>query len=142
MDTVSREKRHEIMAKIRGKDTKIERDVRLWLYGKGIRYRKNNKKIIGSPDISIAKYKIAIFIHGCFWHGHEGCKNFRIPRTNREFWQKKIESNKLRDEKVLKMLENEGWKVFVIWECQLDHNFDETVKHLFEKICEIKTLKT
>jgi DNA mismatch endonuclease (patch repair protein) len=95
-DTFSKEKRHEVMSKIRGKDTKIEIKVRHWLYHHGIRYRKNCKDIAGKPDIAIKKYKIAIFIHGCFWHGHENCKYYRLPKSNTEFWKDKLKRIKER----------------------------------------------
>ncbi|MDP3058513.1 MAG: very short patch repair endonuclease [bacterium] len=90
-DTFSKEKRHEIMSKIRSKDTKIEIKVRHWLYQHGVRYRKNCNDIVGKPDIAIKKYKIAIFVHGCFWHGHENCKYYRLPKSNQEYWQDKLE---------------------------------------------------
>ena len=93
-DTFSKEKRHEIMSKVKSKDTKIEIKVRKWLYGHGVRYRKNCKNILGKPDISIKKYKIAIFVHGCFWHGHTGCPNFRLPKSNTIYWKNKIKKNR------------------------------------------------
>lgn len=96
-DKVSKEKRSEIMSHIRGKDTTIEISVRKWLYAKGLRYRKNTKSIMGTPDLSIKKYKIAIFVNGCFWHGHENCKHFKLPQSNVEFWKEKIDRNIERD---------------------------------------------
>jgi DNA mismatch endonuclease (patch repair protein) len=106
------------MSKIRGKDTKIEVKVRKWLYHNGIRYRKNSPKIIGKPDISIKKYKIAIFINGCFWHGHE-CIGDKRPKTNTDFWSAKIQRNIARDKGIYDILGQEGWLVLQIWECTL-----------------------
>ena len=134
VDIFSKEKRHDVMSKIKGKDTKIEIKVRYWLFHKGIRYRKNCKNILGRPDIAIKKYKIAIFVHGCFWHGHENCKYYRIPKSNIEFWQSKIEKNRERDKKIIECLENEGWQVFVIWGCMLKEGFEGLMESLYEDI--------
>jgi DNA mismatch endonuclease, patch repair protein len=140
MDTVSTEKRHEIMSKIKGKETTIENKVRLYLYHHGIRYRKNTKTIPGTPDISIKKYKIAIFVNGCFWHGHQDCKYFRIPKTNVEYWTQKITRNIERDQEVKIRLESEGWTVITIWECQLKSSFEETMVAVLTEIYNAKTL--
>jgi len=128
------------MSKIRGKDTKIETLVRYWLHHHGIRYRKHCKNIAGNPDIAIKKYKIAIFVHGCFWHGHEDCKIFRIPKTRIEFWEDKINKNRDRDQKNNDRLVDEGWKVFVLWECQLKSNFEIMMDSLYKEMQEIKRL--
>lgn len=138
-DTFSKQQRHEAMSKIRSKDTEIEIQVRHWLYHHGIRYRKNCKDIAGTPDIAIKKYKTAIFIHGCFWHGHENCKNFRYPKTNPEFWRKKIESNVLRDSNSINLLTKSGWNVYVLWECQISSDFDKTMSNLLADI--MKTMR-
>lgn len=137
-DRVSKEQRHLIMSHINGKDTTIEVKVRKWLFNKGMRYRKNNRKILGTPDISIAKYKIAIFINGCFWHGHEGCKLASVPKTNTEFWTNKINKNKERDIRVETELNKQGWNVIIIWECQLGKDFEKTMNNLYKQINEIK----
>ena len=137
-DTISKEKRSEVMSKIRSKDTKIEIQVRHWLHHHSIRYRKHRKDIIGTPDIAIKKYKIAIFVHGCFWHGHEDCKIQHIPKTRADYWQKKIINNKIRDQKKLEELGNNGWSVFIVWECQINKHFDETMNALLENIKYIK----
>lgn len=134
VDIFSKEKRHDVMSKIKGKDTKIEIKVRHWLFHKGIRYRKNCKNILGRPDIAIKKYKIAIFVHGCFWHGHENCKYYRIPKSNIEIWQSKIEKNRERDKKTIECLKNEGWQVFVIWGCMLKEGFEGVMESLYEDI--------
>lgn len=117
MDIWDKEKRSAVMARIRNKDTKPERIVRLYLYHRGYRYRKNVRGLPGTPDIVLAKYRVAIFVHGCFWHGHEA--DGHIPRTNTEFWQRKIARNKARDERDKLALRRLGWNVITIWECQL-----------------------
>jgi DNA mismatch endonuclease (patch repair protein) len=139
VDSFSKEKRHEVMSKIRGKDTKIEIKVRHWLHRHGIRYRKNCRDIPGKPDIAIKKYKIAIFVNGCFWHGHDDCKYYRLPKSNIEYWQEKIGKNKERDRTNLEKLKNEGWNVFVVWECQVKANFESTMQVLLGDIEMIKS---
>ncbi len=116
------------MSKIKGKDTKIEVMVRSWLHCNGFRFRKNDKRYAGKPDVVLPKYRTIIFIHGCFWHGHENCKIAQIPKSNIEFWKKKIEKNKLRDERNIADLTNGGWNVIIIWECQINDNFDDLMK--------------
>ena len=117
MDIWSKKKRSAVMAKIKGKDTKPEWIVRRYLFSRGYRYRKNVKGLPGTPDIVLRKYGIVIFIHGCFWHGHE--VDGTMPKTNREFWKNKIEGNKLRDERNKEELRKMGWSVIIVWECQL-----------------------
>lgn len=117
MDIWDKEKRSAVMAKIRSKDTKPELIVRRYLYHRGYRYRKNVKGLPGTPDIVLRKYCVVIFIHGCFWHGHE--VDGLIPRSNSEFWRKKIECNKQRDQRNKEALNKMGWNVMIIWECQL-----------------------
>jgi len=133
-DTVSKEKRSEIMSKIRGKDTKIEILVRKWLFHNGFRYRKNDKKIVGTPDIVLPKYKTVIFVNGCFWHGHKNCKLFKIPKTHTDYWQDKLNANIARDKKNIKLLKSEGWKVIVIWECELMTKPEELLENLIDEI--------
>ncbi len=133
-DVFSIEKRHLIMSKIKNKDSKIELLVRKWVYSKGIRYRKNSRLIPGTPDISIFKYKIAVYINGCFWHGHENCRLFRQPQTNADFWEKKIKANKERDARNYRSLVENGWHVFQIWECDLKAHPEETLSDLVNKI--------
>lgn len=118
-DRISKEKRSHIMSMIRGRDTKPELMVRRYLFHHGFRYRVNVKRLPGRPDIVLRKYKTAIFVNGCFWHGHEGCKDFRPPRTRVEWWRDKLERNKARDARVREELKRMGWKTMVIWECQL-----------------------
>ena len=118
MDTVSKEQRHYNMSRIHGKDTKPEIAVRSYLFKNGLRFRKNDKRLPGSPDIVLPKYKTVIFINGCFWHGNEGCKYYRIPKTNIDFWQAKITRNKERDKENYQQLTNMGWRVIIVWECE------------------------
>ena len=123
MDIWDKKKRSAVMAKIKGRDTKPEWIVRRYLFSRGYRYRKNVKGLPGTPDIVLRKYGIVIFIHGCFWHGHE--IDGHIPRSNSEFWRKKIERNKLRDARDKEALKKLGWQVMIVWECQLKPNVRE-----------------
>ena len=97
MDTMSPQQRHKNMAAIRSADTKPEMTVRRWLHSRGFRYRLNHPRLPGHPDIVLRKYRTCIFVNGCFWHGHEGCRYFRLPKTNIDFWRTKIERNRERD---------------------------------------------
>lgn len=105
------------MARIHSKDTKPEHVVRKALHASGYRYRLHVRSLPGRPDIVMRKYNCAIFVHGCFWHGHAGCPNFRIPKTRPEFWEAKIEANRARDGRAVEALLNAGWRVLVVWEC-------------------------
>ncbi|MCI6242361.1 MAG: very short patch repair endonuclease [Agathobacter sp.] len=118
------------MSRIKGKDTKIEVIVRQYLFSKGYRFRKNDKRYPGKPDIVLPKYKTAIFIHGCFWHRHSGCKNATVPKTRTEFWNDKFEKNVRNDRIKQEQLEQMGWKVIIIWECELEKNFLQTMEAL------------
>lgn len=117
MDIWSKKKRSAVMAKIRSKDTKPEWIVRRYLFSRGYRYRKNVKGLPGTPDIVLRKYGIVIFIHGCFWHGHE--LDGHIPHSNSDYWRKKIERNQQRDKNNKEALKKMGWSVITVWECQL-----------------------
>ena len=136
-DKLTREQRHRCMASIRGKDTKPEMIVRRWLHSRSFRYRVNVKGLPGSPDIVLRKYRTAIFIHGCFWHGHEGCRYFVLPKSNTEFWTAKIERNRERDLERRAQLKQMGWHTVVIWECQLKSKTREAtlaeLEHLLHK---------
>lgn len=112
--------RSEVMARVRSKDTRPELTVRRALWAAGLRYRLHDKRVPGCPDVAIVSRKLAVFIHGCFWHGHEGCPRHRIPKSRVEWWTAKIMRNKARDTEVRLLLSDAGWRVAVIWECQVD----------------------
>ena len=136
-DRISVEKRSWNMSQIRSKDTKPEKKVRSWLFSHGFRYRKNDKRLPGSPDIVLPKYKTVIFVHGCFFHRH-GCKNSTIPKTNVDFWKTKFSHNIERDKKNVRELEKLGWSVITIWECELKNkSFDETMERVETYITQI-----
>lgn len=107
------------MSAIKSNDTKPEMLVRKYLHGMGLRYGLHNKKLPGSPDIVLRKYKTVIFINGCFWHGHDNCRYYRLPKSNIEFWQTKINRNRERDKRDIEALCKRGWRVIVVWECEL-----------------------
>ena len=118
-DVLTPQQRHRCMSHIRSKATKPEIVVRRWLWAHGYRYRLNVKSVPGKPDIVMRKYRTAIFVNGCFWHGHEGCKQFVLPKTNSDFWRNKTEYNRERDQKNYQLLIEAGWQVIVIWQCNL-----------------------
>ncbi len=119
------------MSRIHGKDTKPEDKVRKHLFSHGFRYRKNDKRLPGKPDIVLPKYHTVIFVNGCFWHRHEGCRFFVMPKSNTDFWEKKIAGNVERDQKQHRALEELGWNVIVVWECELKRDsFLSTMDHL------------
>ena len=118
-DKLTPEQRHRCMANIRSKDTKPEVLVRKFLFARGLRFRINVKRLPGTPDIVLKKYRTCIFVNGCFWHGHEGCRYYVMPKTNTEFWKAKIERNRARDLDRRIKLRDMGWHVIQIWECQL-----------------------
>lgn len=124
MDKLSPEKRSLNMSKIRGKNTGIELKVKKWLFHNGYRYRINRSDLPGKPDILFSKYKSVIFVNGCFWHQHEGCKYSTMPKTNIEYWGKKLSGNKLRDTNSIQELKELGWNVIVIWECEIESGFE------------------
>lgn len=118
-DCHNKETRSYNMSRIRSENTKPEEIVRKYLFSQGFRYRKNDSKLPGKPDIVFPKYKTVIFVNGCFWHGHTGCRYFVWPKSNPEFWKTKINGNIERDRNNCKLLADMGWRVFVIWECEL-----------------------
>lgn len=129
MDVVDKETRSRMMATIRGRDTKPEITVRKYLHNSGFRFRLSPKNILGKPDIVLPKYRTVIFVHGCYWHRHLGCRFATKPKTNKLFWNKKFESNIARDKVVTKQLRKEGWKVLVIWECQMNDKRLQTLRN-------------
>lgn len=134
-DIFSQTKRSDIMSKISSKDTKPEILVRKFLFSKGFRYRINVKTLPGKPDIVLPKYKTIIFVNGCFWHGHN-CKKGKLPSSNTDFWKEKISNNRLRDDKNSDLLVKLGWKVIIIWQCEISKidNRIEILNKLLEDI--------
>ncbi|HPQ69216.1 MAG TPA: very short patch repair endonuclease [bacterium] len=118
-DKFSPFERSRIMSQIKNKNTKPEKAVRSILHKMGYRFRINVNELPGNPDIVLPKYRRVIFVHGCFWHGHKGCKRAKRPSSNKEFWNKKIDSNIERDKKVRRELRKIGWGSLVVWQCQL-----------------------
>ncbi len=121
------------MSRIKGKDTKPEMLVRKFLFSKGLRYKLHDKTLPGKPDIVFPKYKTVLFIHGCFWHGHEGCKYYVVPKTKTEWWLTKINGNIRKDADSIARLQQLGWKVIVVWECELKPGkLDDTLQNLMK----------
>ncbi len=133
-DVLTPGQRHKNMVAIKGKNTKPEELVRKYLFSQGFRYRKNDKKLPGTPDIVLPKYRTVIFVNGCFWHHHD-CRYFKWPATNPDFWKKKIEDNVSRDKRNYEKLKSDGWNVIVIWECEIRKRKDNKVlEHLVKCI--------
>ena len=122
------------MSQIKGKNTKPEMLVRKFLFSKGFRYRIHDKKLPGKPDIVLPKYKSVIFVNGCFWHGHEGCKYFVIPKTRKEWWLDKIKTTKQRDDNNKTVLTELGWKVYTIWTCEIRKDGSEELNKIIDEI--------
>jgi DNA mismatch endonuclease (patch repair protein) len=118
VDRVSSEKRSFNMSRVRGRGTKPEKLIRSLLHNLGYRFRLHNKKLPGTPDVVLPKYKTVIFVHGCFWHQHEGCRKARRPTSNVEFWNTKLDRNIERDKKTVEGSEELGWKVIIVWQCE------------------------
>lgn len=133
-DKISKEARSRNMAKIKGKDTSLEIRVRKYLFKEGFRYRKNDPRLPGKPDIVLPKYKTVVFVNGCFWHRHKGCKLATTPKTNTDFWNEKFTKNIKNDEKKQEQLMNLGWKVLIIWECELNRDFEGAMRTLIKNI--------
>lgn len=134
-DVLSPDQRHRNMAAIHSASTKPELKLRHALWHLGFRYRVNDKRLPGTPDIVLPKYRTIIFIHGCFWHGHKGCKYYTVPKTNMDFWVAKIARNQKRDQDVWRQLEAKGWYVIIVWECQLKQSvLDKTTNRVAAEI--------
>lgn len=139
MDVLTQSQRHTNMKAIRSIDTRPEMIVRHWLWSRGFRYRLNNPRLPGHPDIVLRKYRTCVFVNGCFWHGHDGCKYFRMPKTNTDFWEKKIKRNKERDKEEQRELAKMGWHCITVWECELKPKVREqtleslafTINHIY-----------
>jgi DNA mismatch endonuclease (patch repair protein) len=119
-DKISPERRSANMARIRGRDTAPELLVRRSLHAMGMRFRLQRRDLPGKPDIVLPRHRVALFVHGCFWHQHQDCSAGRLPKSNQEFWAKKLSGNASRDERVVAELNNLGWRVIIVWECELE----------------------
>jgi len=133
-DVMSSEQRSRNMSRIRGKDTKPELHLRSLLHASGFRFRVHHSGLPGRPDIVLPKYKTVIFVHGCFWHRHEGCRYTTTPKTRPDFWAAKFEATLIRDAKKSDQLRSAGWQVVTIWECELKKNPEAVVRHLCQKL--------
>lgn len=126
-----------MMSHIRSVNTKPEVALRRALWRRGFRYHVNFKGLPGTPDIVLPKFRTVVFVHGCFWHGHKGCKDYVVPKTNTEFWVKKLTRNQERDQDVWRQLEAKGWFVIIVWECELPKaKFTDTVERVANEIIE------
>ena len=134
-DTMIPTQRSYNMSRIHSRNTTPEKNVRNELWCRGFRYRINDKRLPGKPDIVLPKYRTVIFVHGCFWHGHQDCKYYTVPKTNTEFWEAKVARNQARDQEVWRKLEAKGWNVIIVWECQLKKaNLEETIDRVAGEI--------
>jgi DNA mismatch endonuclease, patch repair protein len=134
-DTFNSEKRSEIMSRIKGKNSKPELLVRSLIHRLGYRFRVHVNDLPGKPDVVLKRHKKAVFVHGCFWHGHKGCARSKRPSTNTEFWNLKLSKNTLRDAANQRLLKEAGWSILVIWQCETrDHAaLEETLKRFLEQ---------
>ena len=135
-DRMTKKQRSINMSHIKSKDTSIELKVRKYLYHHGFRYKKNDKTLPGTPDIVISKYRVVIFINGCFWHHHYNCKHATLPKTRQDYWLKKIDRNVDNDLKHYKELEQLDYKVIVVWECEIKECFEYRMRELVNEILE------
>ena len=150
MDKLTKEQRHRCMSAIKGKNTKPELLVRKFLFGRGFRYRLNHPRLPGHPDLVLRKYRTVIFVNGCFWHGHEGCKYYVLPKTNVEFWKNKIERKRSRDIEERQLRTAMGWRCITFWECQLKPKvrqqtleaLEYTLYHIYLEDRRIKSYET
>ena len=134
-DVLTPKQRSYNMSRIHGKDTTPEELVRKFLFSQGFQYRKNDARLPGKPDIVLPKYKTAIFVNGCFWHKHEGCKYFVWPKNNAVFWKEKITGNIIRDQENYEKLRYLGWRIITIWECELrPHNRESTLNSVINEL--------
>lgn len=134
MDIWTKDKRSKVMANIRSKNTKPEIILRSLLHKHGLRFRIHRKDLPGKPDIVFPSKRIAIYVHGCFWHFHNACRDGTMPKSNIEFWEKKLTANKERDKTHLKNLKKLNWKVLVIWECEIEKKPDLVLKKILKQL--------
>lgn len=139
-DIVSTAVRSRMMASIRSRDTKPEMAVRRYLHSLGFRYRLSPRELPGRPDLVLSRHKAAVFVHGCFWHGHDRCRLAKVPTTRVEFWTKKISINKQRDAMATAKLRALGWRVAIIWECALRSEPDDTLRRVSDFITSDKVM--
>ncbi|MDB5091560.1 MAG: vsr [Mucilaginibacter sp.] len=138
-DIFNKEKRSKVMTLVKGKNTKPEIILRKKLHALGFRFRVHDRKLPGTPDVKLTKYKTVVFVNGCFWHGHLNCKYYTVPKSNHQFWVDKIEKNINRDRYNYKKLVELGWKVLVIWACELNKKrIDLTINYIAIKLRESK----
>ncbi|EKT4101608.1 MULTISPECIES: very short patch repair endonuclease [Gammaproteobacteria] len=133
VDSLTPEQRSAQMSRIRGSNTKLEVLVRKALHARGLRYRLGGAKLPGRPDIVLPKYRTVVFVHGCFWHGHD-CRLYRLPKTRPEFWADKIGKNRARDQRVTSELEAIGWRVLTVWECSLRGQSEAVQQRVFDQL--------
>jgi DNA mismatch endonuclease (patch repair protein) len=134
-DKHSREIRSFNMSRIRAENNRYEEKVRKYLFSRGLRYRKNDKRYPGKPDIVLPKYKVAVFVNGCFWHMHDGCKKAVLPQSSADYWIPKLQANHERDKANKRQLEQSGWRVITVWECELKKDLSQqTLRRLYEEI--------
>ncbi|MCQ2613244.1 MAG: DNA mismatch endonuclease Vsr [Treponemataceae bacterium] len=136
MDKLTPEQRHKNMSRIRSTETSPERQIRSALFRMGFRFRKNDRRLAGTPDMVLPRYHAVIFVNGCFWHGHRRCRKYVVPKTNTQFWVDKIARNRERDEKQIQQLISEGWRVGIVWECSISgKRRDIKLLNVSESIC-------
>jgi len=123
-DRLSKERRSWLMSRVRGSNTLPERLVEKFLRHYRIHFRRHDRRLPGTPDIIVPQSHVAVFVNGCFWHGHRGCRRSRLPSTRRKFWADKIQANRKRDERVRRALRRKGWKVLTVWECRASSDAD------------------
>lgn len=134
-DNHTKDQRSYNMSRIRSNNTKPEKIVRSYLFSRGLRFRKNDRRYPGHPDIVLPKYNTVVFVHGCFWHRHEGCRYATTPTTNVEYWNNKFQMNTSRDKRNQEELKKMGWQVLIIWECQLKKDIrDNSLQKLYYSI--------
>ena len=136
MDRVSKQTRSRIMATVRSKDTEPEWTVRRGLFARGLRYRLHASRLPGRPDLIFPQFRTAVFVHGCFWHGHEFCPRFRPPASNLGYWVRKIQTNRDRDNRNCAALVQLGWRVRVIWECELRRQPRGVIDELLDQLAD------
>lgn len=137
-DYLSKERRSWNMSRIRGFDTAPERKLRSCLHKLGFRFRVHEKKLPGKPDVVLSKYRTVIFVHGCFWHRHDGCKHAATPKSNESFWLEKFRGTLERDKRNSEALKKLGWQVLIAWECEINTNADQVAQQVACRLAEVE----